>query len=348
MKKTDILFKDITNDKESCSRDFCYIGWEGTGSFAFWKYAEAYFKSAEVLFDKFKTSTGNNFVLDSMGITMCFLYRHFVELTIKYLFVRYVCKTEQEYKTFLNIGHNLHDLWQSVKPKLKELKKRVGSSVNLGILEQYIMEFDRFDKDSMAMRYPIKKDLTKMTGEMRLDIFNLHSNMQDLYWSFVGIDGDIENQLEANVAQDKIDAFLFKYEDLRGRLDEFLNELEPYVEVSDEKIKTIDIIDYIITPKIIKDRENVMNVFRSCSDDELILFDTLYYTGRAIFSRELRLPKNPHEAKIDAVKMCIINMKRDHLEFGKPKNDQINIINKGPDSIVKFIKEVISVIDWNK
>ena len=162
MKKTDILFKDITNDKESCSRDFCYIGWEGTGSFAFWKYAEAYFKSAEVLFDKFKTSTGNNFVLDSMGITMCFLYRHFVELTIKYLFVRYVCKTEQEYKTFLNIGHNLHDLWQSVKPKLKELKKRQGD------YDDYIKFFNAF---GTAFKEGIYEDFSNKEEVAGLSLF---------------------------------------------------------------------------------------------------------------------------------------------------------------------------------
>lgn len=69
----------------------------------------------------------------------------------------------------------------------------------------------------------------------------------------------------------------------------------------------------------------MMKIFNSCSDDELMMFDTLYYTGRALSCGELRLPKNPHDAKKDVAKMCVINMKHDGLEFGKPKNDTICI-----------------------
>lgn len=91
-----------------------------------------------------------------------------------------------------------------------------------------------------------------------------------------------------------------------------------------------------------------MALLLSCPDDELIMYDTLYYTGRAIASEELRLPKNPHEAKIDAVKMCVKNMDRDSLEFGKPKNDEICIHQKMASSIIKYVSRAVEVIDWDK
>ena len=57
---------------------FCHFGWEGTGVFAFEKYALAYYDSAEFLFAKFKESSGDLAILDGIGLTICFLYRHYV------------------------------------------------------------------------------------------------------------------------------------------------------------------------------------------------------------------------------------------------------------------------------
>lgn len=345
MKGNDILFKDLTNDKKHKHKDFCFYGWEGIGSFAFWKYAQAYFESAEVLFDKIKESSGKNSTLDNLGITMCFLYRHFVELAIKYLYVKYVCQSEEEYKKFLGKGHNLSDLWHIIKPKLGVLKKRVGSSVNLGILEHYIMEFNRFDKDSMAMRYPVKKDLTPMNKETRLDIFNLHDKMNELYWALEGIDNDLDYQLFVDISQDKIDSFLSKYVELKEYTLKFIETMEQY-----ESKEAVEPKNIVLPNKVVpsKNRKDIMKVYNSYNDDELILFDTLYYTGQEISLRHLKLPKNPHEAKIDAIKMCIMNMQRDHLEFGKPKNDEINIYSKNASFIVKYIRKAMFVIDWNQ
>ena len=342
MTEKDILFKDITNDMKNSCRDFCYFGWEGVGPFALWRYAQAYYESAEYLFDKFKSSSGNNAVLDNTGITMCFLYRHFVELSIKHLFVNLVCQTKEEYKTFLQRKHNLKKLWRDTKPKLEELIKRVGSSVDMVVLEHYIMEFHSFDKDSMAMRYPMTMDLKPMKKQIRLDIYNLHDRMEELYWAFEGLNCDLENQLQKDVAQDKIDAFLFKYEELKGRIRWFIETMQHYIEKETVKIDVEDLMKSILNSE---EEENSMMVYNSCTDDELILFDTLYYTGRAISSGELKLPKNPNEAKIDAVKMCIINMERDQLEFGKPKNDKINIYCKMASSVVEFVSKTVSVID---
>ena len=48
------------------------------------------------------------------------------------------------------------------------------------------------------------------------------------------------------------------------------------------------------------------------------------------------------------VKMCIMNMERDHLEFGKPKNNEINIYSKMASAIILYVSKAVGVIDWNK
>lgn len=341
----DVVFKIIPAGKLADPNSFCHYGWEGTGSFAFWRYATAYYDSAEVLFEKFVNSPGENAILDGTGITMCFLYRHFVELSIKHLYVKFVCTTEEEYKAILEKGHNLYELWHATKPKLSELKKRVGSSVDIGILEHYIMEFDRFDKDSMTMRYPIKKDLKPMNGSTRLDIINLHARVNELYGAFEGIANDLDNQLNKVIDQARIDAFLEKYEELRPRVLWLIEAMKPFAENENKDLKGFNFSEL---GSRINDGKDQMSLLLSCSDDELIMFDTLYYTGRAVKSRELNLPKNPHEAKTDVVKMCIMNMERDHLEFGRPKNEEICIYQKMASSIILYVSRAVAVIDWDK
>ena len=46
--------------------------------------------------------------------------------------------------------------------------------------------------------------------------------------------------------------------------------------------------------------------------------------------------------------MCIMNMERDHLEFGKPKNNEICIYEKMASSIILYVSRAVAVIDWDK
>ena len=221
----------------------------------------------------------------------------------------------------------------------------MGSTVDIGLLEYYIKEFDRFDPDEMTMRYPVKNDLTPMHKSTRLDIINLHERVNELYWAFEGIANDLDSQLDAVIEQEKVDAFLTKYEELRERELEILKDLEPMTTTEDKGFKWLTMKD--IKPEKANGAEQ-MKLLSGCTDDEIIMLDTLYYTGRSISARELNLPKNPHEAKTDAVKLCIINMMRDNLEFGKPKNREINVWSKMASSIIKYVSEAMRVIDWDK
>ena len=124
MSTDDIIFKEIENAAALNPNDFCHFGWEGTGPFAFYRYACAYYDSACALFDDIK-ATDSNDLIDGYGMTMCFAYRHFVELYLKHIYIKFVCTSEDDYKRFLCKGHNVVELWNESKPTLKAFKDRV-------------------------------------------------------------------------------------------------------------------------------------------------------------------------------------------------------------------------------
>lgn len=339
MTEKDVIFKIYGNDDNQDPNCFCHFGWEGIGAFAFWKYACAYYECAEILFERFKEAKGDYAILDGIGLPICFSYRHFIELTLKHLFVKFVCTNEQEYKDYLNKGHDLGELWNAIKSKLSELKKRVRSSVCLGCVEHYIREFDKFDKSSMTLRYPVDKKLKPMKPDTKLDIYNLHDRMQELYKAFDVLSHELDNQLFIDVNAEKLNKFTAKYKELRPRIVEIIDEIDS---IRDEGFKSDDLLKRLQNSETSK----IYSILNDCSNDEIILLDTLYYTGRAINSDELRLPKNPYDARTDAKKQCILNMENDRLEFGEPINDQINIYDKQKTVIVENVRKAIEVLDF--
>ncbi len=56
MTDKDVIFRKIPRGEVVDPHIFCHYGWEGSGTFAFWKFALAYYDSAEALFEKFKLS----------------------------------------------------------------------------------------------------------------------------------------------------------------------------------------------------------------------------------------------------------------------------------------------------
>lgn len=339
MTEKDVIFKLYGNDDNPDPNCFCHFGWEGIGSFAFWKYACAYYECAEILFERFKVAKGDYAILDGIGLPICFSYRHFIELTLKYLFVKFVCTNEQEYKDYLNKGHDLGELWNAIKSKLSELRKRVRSTVSLGCVEHYIKEFDKFDQSSMTLRYPVNKKLEPMRQETRLDIYNLHDRMRELYDAFNNLSYELENQLFIEVDSEKLDKFTDKYDELRPRIVTILDKIDS---INDEAFNSEIFLERLRNSETSK----MVSIFKGCSDDEIIMLDTLFYTGRAINAEELRLPKNPYDARVDAKKKCILNMEHDGLDFGRPKNDQINIYGKQKALIVENVRKAMKVLDF--
>lgn len=73
--------------------------------------------------------------------------------------------------------------------------------------------------------------------------------------------------------------------ELRGRVIDFIQTMQSLA-VEEEVESACDVLEMRKKPL------KKMAYMSSCSNDEIIMLDTLYYTGRMINCEELRLPKN--------------------------------------------------------
>lgn len=151
---------------------------------------------------------------------------------------------------------------------------------------------------------------------------------------------ELDNQLFINIDSDKLNNFTDKYEVLRPKIESIIDKIDS---IYDEGFKSANTLERLRNSESSK----IYSILMDCSDDDvIILLDTLYYVGRSIVSEELRLPKNPYDARTDVKKKCILNMEYARLEFGKPINDQINIYGKQKAVIVKNVRKAMEMLNF--
>lgn len=205
-------------------------------------------------------------------------------------------------------------------------------------MDKYVLDIHKFDEKSERLRYPVDKKLSPTNYNIRIDIYNLHEKMQELFNAFEAFDNSFPPCEMPDIPSEEMTSFLKKYHELKPKIESFLSSLK-----SDRNSKSSkkdngkiqeQIMDCIKHPK--------PNPFDSLSNDELILLDTLYYTGE---NTNFQLYKDPHKASLDAVRQCILNIKSDELEFGKPVNEKLGVTWKRPDRIIQFVSKTMSAID---
>lgn len=237
----DVVFLSRTGEEKDYSGNkILYLGWYGSGAYSILEYAESYLLSADILFNEFKKSSGDYAKLDYLGIPIVFMYRHYCELIVKYLYIKYVHKVksfaskdeyENDIKDFLNKGHRVIDLWNSTLPIISKLRSRVYSVVPIEALDSYFKQISTFDSDSMKMRYPIDKDLSAMiNGHIKIDIFNLNDKMTGLAKAIEVLDGEIDNQIIHNAPIEQLD-------DCFQRIKKYSNNYEKYLSFLSNSIK---------------------------------------------------------------------------------------------------------------
>ena len=67
--------------------DMAYIMWSEDSEFNFSNYSYAYRQAAEALYKQFVNHNGDYAMKGPMGITLTFMYRHYMELTTKFLYL---------------------------------------------------------------------------------------------------------------------------------------------------------------------------------------------------------------------------------------------------------------------
>jgi hypothetical protein len=112
-------------------------------------YPDAYKQAADKLVDQIEGHPWE----DRLIFPVIFLYRHFVELKLKYLIIELdrLSGTRIEDRQFNR--HQLIPLWSYVKDHLNCIREASWDNEILSSLESLIRDFDRLDSDSYHFRY---------------------------------------------------------------------------------------------------------------------------------------------------------------------------------------------------
>ncbi len=140
-------------------------------------YCIGYWRAADALVDHL-TQTRNPSVLrpyaaywESQAYAILFLYRHYLELRLKELFLG--CGGDL---AAVNRQHRLLKIWQAVRKQEEATIREAHPAeviADLEIAERIIVEFDTLDKDSQAFRYPKDREGRTTVEPMQIDIVRL-------------------------------------------------------------------------------------------------------------------------------------------------------------------------------
>lgn len=131
---------------------------------------------------------------DTLVFPIVFNYRHFIELSLKYLIATYgrSINVEPNWKS-----HDLAELWRTFKRVLKGHGDHDPDRTNQAV-EHIIAEFAKVDPQSFAYRYPVDRDGNLLElGQNELDLQSLADVMKGLDGYFTGCDGWLDD-LQSN------------------------------------------------------------------------------------------------------------------------------------------------------
>lgn len=347
MDKTDVILRELTEKEVLERKPFSHFGWEGNGAFSFVSISDGYWNSAKILLGKMISDSRKIAVIDTLIYPLFFNYRHSIEAYLKALFFNHGNHTDEERQKFLKYGHNLQPLWSNLRPTLDAGKKHVGSSVNLDAIEHYIKEINKFDPDSMVMRYPIGKDLKNNKGrQYRVDFIHFGERMDELCNSLRQIDYDISNQMDKLATPEELSKYLEVFTKYKDEIDEFLLLLDKELE---DEYKEVAIVFFDLGTSSSDDgMSDVDKFFQDCAPDLLILLDNLYYAGRSVNENTVRLSTSPVTRQKEFVKFCYDLLSNNGLSFGSPpKSHQLNIKGKQASSLISGISKSLSILSLN-
>jgi len=119
--------------------------------------------------------------LSKCVLPACFLYRQYLELALKDIYLQYSNDTEANKIQMVNkTSHNLTKVWKYSKPVIEQAIE-LRETEYLNGLDNYIKQFDEEDPSSMKFRYPINKNLKNFSlSERKINLSNLMERMNEI------------------------------------------------------------------------------------------------------------------------------------------------------------------------
>lgn len=183
--------------------EFSHFGWGNINS-QFYGYIKGYKESADTLVD-YALASNRIAILDTYIFPVLFLYRQFIELSLKSLYLEYADDSMNEkIQTIKQVNHNLAKMWNKLKPTLINASHDKSEKEIIKVVESYIIQYHNFDSSSFKYRYPIDKDYNPLLkGEERIDLVNLKDRMTELDNFFGGVDGQLDYLKECKYEQEQ-------------------------------------------------------------------------------------------------------------------------------------------------
>src|SRR5574344_1858842 len=330
MTKHDTVFKIYSgNEMPANPDDMAYMLWSSDNAFNFSIYSNAYQESAEALYTQFHEAKGNNAVKDSIAFTLCFIYRHYMELTTKYLYIKYKKYelkrelTNYEISKFLTVtSHNLNEIWKRLSPLLDNISDNIKTNFDIKALGHYISEFNKFDKSSIAMRYPVDNDSIPVHDKpLRLDIKILHDCMRDCMNEIDELDGTIDEQIYWDGDRREMELFQQHLFDSIEDIKQYIELEKKYAESENNKNERKNIPHFSKIEDILiasPERSNVENFLNKLSYNHILVIHNLYYYGRD-YHRKVEVWKHSDDRCYQFLKGNAYFMRTQGLHFDKLK-----------------------------
>jgi hypothetical protein len=151
--------------------------------------ADGYRKAADLLVAR---ASEKHYLRATLIYPILFLYRHFIELELKYVLTTYGRAAGQK-SDWEN--HDLDILWPKVRAVIDcfslETEKETAS-----IVEACIAEMAKIDPGSFTFRYPVTKKGQPMSLDFdSVDLANLQLTMEKISNFFDGVDGALDDRI---------------------------------------------------------------------------------------------------------------------------------------------------------
>jgi hypothetical protein len=130
----------------------------------------------------------------SLVYPIIFLYRHFLELELKYVLTTYGLYLGQPADWE---NHDLEKLWIKVRGVIDHFALNEDKE-GTDAIEACIVEMAKIDRGSFTFRYPVSKKGEPLSLALEsLDLVNLRMTMEKIHNFFLGVDGQLDHATSA-------------------------------------------------------------------------------------------------------------------------------------------------------
>jgi len=165
--------------------EFSHIAWGGL-EVQIAGYRMGYKAAADNLIED-ALSSKDSLKLDTFVFPAIFLYRQYIELTLKNLIITLTdLSREEKIEKLKKYNHNLDVLWKGFVEVTLNITGEADDAA-LNTVGKYIQEFHGIDKGSFSFRYPFTKELELIFGsEKRINLKHLKERMSEIEMFFNG------------------------------------------------------------------------------------------------------------------------------------------------------------------